>query len=231
MSTASDVDMMGDVSRTPRPSDVPPAARSATRGWRDPRLWVGVALVAGSVVAGARLLAAADDTTAVWAAADDLSAGEVVTADDLTATQVRFADLADAGRYLAVADELPDELTLTRALGAGELVPAGALGAPTDGEQVSVSISLPADQVPTDVTSGSRVDVWVVGERGGRPVSAEVVLEDVPVLEAPLAAESFAATTGRQVVLAVPEDEPDALAVILAGSGAESLRIVGRSGS
>ena len=35
----------------------------------DPRLWVGVAIVAVCVVAGARLLAAADDTVAVWAVA------------------------------------------------------------------------------------------------------------------------------------------------------------------
>ena len=219
------------MSRSPRPTDVPPAARSTTRGWRDPRLWVGVALVAGSVVAGARLLATADDTTAVWAVADDLAAGEVLTADDLTATRVRFADAADAGRYLAVQDELPAELTLTRALGAGELVPEAALGAAADQEQVSVSISLPADQVPTGVASGSRVDVWVVGESRGRRAAAELVLEDVAVLEAPQLADSFAAATTRQVVLGVPEDEQEALAVILAGTGEESLRIVGRGRS
>lgn len=222
---------MADVSRIPRPTDVPPAARSTTRGWRDPRLWVGVALVAGSVVAGARLLATADDTTAVWAASDDLAVGEVLTAEDLTSTRVRFAEGADAGRYLPVEEELPDELTLTRDLGAGELVPLAALGAATDEATVSVSISLPADQVPTGVTDGSRVDVWTVPEDRGRRAGAELVIEDVAVLEAPLAADSFAAASGRQVVLGVPEDEQDALAVILAGSGGESLRIVGRASS
>ena len=34
----------------------PPAVRASTPGWRDPRLWVGVAIVAVSVVGGARLL-------------------------------------------------------------------------------------------------------------------------------------------------------------------------------
>ena len=220
---------MGPVSRNPLPTDVPPATRSTSRGWRDPRLWVGIVLVAGSVVAGSRVLAAADDTTAVWAAAGDLAAGESLTADDLASTRVRFADAADAGRYIEVEDRLPDELTLTRALGAGELVPLTALGAPDQGT-VSVAISLPADQVPTDIGSGSRVDVWVVDDNRGRS-AAEVVLEDVAVLEAPTAADSFAAATGRQVVLGVPQDERDALAVILAGSGEESLRIVGRGGA
>lgn len=230
------------MSRTPRTAlrpapaasplldDVPPAARSAPRGWRDPRLWVGVLLVAGSVVAGARVLATADDTTAVWAAAGELAEGQVLAAEDLTATRVRFADAADAGRYLAVDDELPAELTLTRDLGAGELVPAAALGAGSGEATVSVSVSLPAEQVPTDIASGSRVDVWVLGDdRGGRRgASAEQVLADVLVLEAPSAAESFAATTGRQVVLAVPEAEEEALARVLAASGDESVRIVGR---
>ena len=218
---------MAVVSRIPHPTDVPPATRTATRGWRDPRLWVGLALVAGSVVAGARILATADDTTAVWAAADDLAVGEVLTAEDLTSTRVRFADEADADRYLPVQAQLPDELTLTRDLGAGELVPTAALGEAQEEETVAVSISLPAEQVPTGVTDGSRVDVWTVPDQR-RPRAAELVLEDVAVLEAPLVADSFTASTGRQLVLGVPEDDEEALAVILAGSGGESLRIVGR---
>lgn len=215
---------------TPHLDDVPAADRATSRGWRDPRLWVGVALVAGSVVAGARVLASADETTAVWAAAGDLAAGQALGPDDLTATRVRFADAADAGRYLEVDEELPAELTLTRDLGVGELVPAGALGAPAGEATVSVSVSLPAEQVPTGVAGGSRVDVWVVEEDRGarRGAAAEKVLADVLVLEAPSAAESFAATTDRQVVLGVPEDEEEALARVLAASGEGTVRIVGR---
>ena len=44
-------------------------------GWRDPRLWIGVAIVAASVVVGALVLGTSDDTVAVWAAADTLGAG------------------------------------------------------------------------------------------------------------------------------------------------------------
>ena len=72
--------------------DVPPALRGHRSGWRDPRLWIGVVLVAASVVVGARVLAAADDTVQVWAAAADLGAGQRVDADDLVAQRVRFAD-------------------------------------------------------------------------------------------------------------------------------------------
>src|SRR5689334_6303149 len=132
--------MMARVSRNksrsgtgaPHALDVPPATRSGSAGWRDPRLWVGVVLVTGSVVAGARLLSSADDMTSVWAASTDLAAGQTVTADDLRATRLRFDDAADRQRYLGVDDELPPALTLTRPLAAGELVPAGALGEQAD---------------------------------------------------------------------------------------------------
>ena len=51
----------------PTASDVPAALRGQRPAWRDPRLWIGIVLVAASVVVGARVLAAADDTVQVWA--------------------------------------------------------------------------------------------------------------------------------------------------------------------
>jgi hypothetical protein len=39
----------------------PPATRATTPGWRDPRMWVGIAIVAASVVIGALVLGASDD--------------------------------------------------------------------------------------------------------------------------------------------------------------------------
>ena len=55
------------------PGGPPTALRLRNPSWRDPRLWVGVALVLVSVVAGARLLASADDTVGVWSASSDLT--------------------------------------------------------------------------------------------------------------------------------------------------------------
>ncbi|MBJ7530487.1 MAG: hypothetical protein JHD04_13315, partial [Nocardioides sp.] len=78
-----------------------------------------MAIVAGSVVLGARLLAAADETVAVWAAADDLGPGERIDAGDLEAQRVRFADDTDLARYWSADEELPADLTLVRGVGAG----------------------------------------------------------------------------------------------------------------
>ncbi|MCW2738913.1 MAG: hypothetical protein JWN97_3557 [Nocardioides sp.] len=216
-----------NVSRAPR-TDVPAATRTTSPGWRDPRLWIGVVLVTGSVVAGARLLSGADDMTPVWAASTDLVAGQTLTADDLTATRVRFDEGADRQRYLSVDDELPAALTLDRPLTAGELVPVGALGEEVDDGTVDVSIALAAEHVPTHVVRGSHVDVWVIGDNGRRRAAAELVLDDVLVLDAPVVSDSFASATSRQLVLAVPQDEEESLGLVLAASGDDRVRVVGR---
>lgn len=215
-------------SRPTRPVDVPAASRTTSPGWRDPRLWIGVALVTGSVVAGARILAGADDMTAVWSASSDLVAGQTLTADDLTVTRVRFDDDADQERYLPVDDELPAALTLTRPLATGELVPAGALGEQPDDDTVAVSIAVAAEHVPTDLVRGSRVDVWVIGEDRRSRAAAELVLGDVLILDAPLVSDSFASATSRQLVLAVPHDDEESLGQVLAASGDNRVRVVGR---
>ena len=213
--------------RPPRALDVPAATRSRSPGWRDPRLWVGVVLVTGSVVAGARLLSTADDMTPVWAASSDLAAGQTLTADDLRATRVRFDDSVDEERYLGVDDDLPAALTLTRPLAAGELVPAAALGEEADDDAVAVSVAVAAEHVPTDLARGSRVDVWVIGDDRGSRSEAELVLEDVLVLDAPVVSDSFASATSRQLVLAVPQDDEVSLGLVLAASGDDRVRVVG----
>lgn len=215
-----------------RPGDVPAATRPGAPGWRDPRLWIGVVLVTGSVVAGARILSGADDMTPVWSASGDLVAGQVLTAADLRATQVRFGDDVDRDRYLEVDDELPAALTLTRPLAAGELVPAAALGEEPTDDTVAVSIAVSAEHVPTDLVRGSRVDVWVIadGSLAQRRVrsAAEPVLSDIVVLDAPVVTDAFASATSRQLVLAVPGTDEEALATLLAASGDDRVRVVGR---
>ncbi|MFC0221792.1 hypothetical protein [Nocardioides zeicaulis] len=210
-------------------ADVPVATRTGSPGWRDPRLWVGVVLVAGSVVAGARIMAGADDMTPVWSASSDLVAGETLTADDLVATRVRFDDASDRARYLPVESELPADLTLSRPLASGELVPAAALGPEPTEEAVAVSLAVATEDVPTDLVRGSRVDVWVVGEDRGRRAGAELVLEDVLVLDAPVVSDSFATATSRQLVLEVPTADDGPLAEVLAASGDDRVRVVGRA--
>jgi hypothetical protein len=196
----------------PSVAQAPPAVRANAPGWRDPRLWVGVVLVAVSVVAGARLVSAADDTVSVWAATADVGAGEALGPDDLVATRVRFADAGDLAGYFPTDEQLPTDLELTRGVGAGELVPRAAVGAVGASRLLQVPVAVDPEQVPGSVASGSVVDVYLVataGARGGRPRAASdaPALASVTVVDAPPLAESFGTSGRRQLVLAVDEQE------------------------
>lgn len=190
-------------------TSTPPVATRATRaGWRDPRLWIGLLIVAGSVVLGARLLAAADESVPVWAVVGDHGAGAPVGSDDVVAVRVRFSDDGDLDRYLPADEPLPDGIVLARPIGGGELLPRAAIDADPDAGTVQVPLDLDPSRVPPSVGAGSVVDVWVggTGVRGNR-VAGEVVLSAVTVVAAPPVEESFAVTGTRQLVLAVAEDD------------------------
>ena len=210
---------------------LPAATRARPPGWRDPRLWIGIAIVAASVVIGARVVGSADDTVTVWSVATDLAPGHQVTEADLVVARVRFEEESTTSLYLATDEELPADLHLVRGLTAGELLPRAALGSATDAGTVQVSVAVAPQQVPPGVGAGDRVNVWVVDEaRGDSRPGASRVLEDVVVVAAPAAAESFGSVAdGRQLVLGVPRDESEAVASILAASGDDRVRIVGRS--
>jgi hypothetical protein len=187
----------------------PPAVRATPPGWRDPRLWVGIVLVAVSVVAGARLLSAADDTVSVWAVAADAGAGDELTTDDLVATRVRFADTDDLAGYFTVEDRLPSDLELTRGVGAGELLPRAAVGSVGAGGMLQVPVAVEAEQVPGSVGAGSVVDVYLVAS-AGPPGAATAdpggpALASVTVVDAPPLTETFGTSGKRQLVLAVKD--------------------------
>ena len=225
--------MMGAVSRnlgSPGVQAPPVAVRATPPGWRDPRLWIGIAIVAVSVVAGARLLASADDTVAVWAVVEDMGAGDVVTEADLEVRRVRFADAGDLDRYFTADDTLPADLQLTRGVGAGELLPRAAVGAAADSDRLQISIEVAPGRVPTSVGSGAVVDVFVLDAGGSRArAEAGPALTEVTVVDAPEADAGFGSTTGlRQLVLAVPEDEVTAFYHLLGAIPDPAISVVRR---
>jgi hypothetical protein len=183
-----------------------------------------VAIVAASVVAGARLMASADDTVAAWSAARELAPGAALTEADLEPRRVRFGDDADLGAYLLVGDDLPADAQVTRAIGAGELVPASALGDRTASGLVQVPLSLDPEQVPPAVGPGSVIDLYVLGE--GRP--ATPTLAAVAVIDAPDPADALVTTGKRQLVVAVPEGDVQAYFEALNATQQPSLTVVRR---
>ncbi len=223
---------LGSTPSPPQPSAAlaPPAAqRTRSPGWRDPRLWIGVAIVAGSVVLGARLLAAADETVAVWAAADDLGPGERIDAGDLEAQRVRFADDTDLARYWSADEELPADLTLVRGIGAGELLPRRSTGPAGEADLRVVPVAVDPGLVPSGVGPGVVVDIYVLdgagalaeGDAGaaGGADAEESRIEGLSVVGVAADSEGFAASGQQRLDLAMSPEQADRYFALLASLG------------
>lgn len=207
----------------------------ARPGWRDPRLWIGIALVTGSIVVGARLLAAADDTVQVWALAQDRGGGSPVVEADLTVERVRFTDSATLERYFPADDPVPSGLVLTRAVGAGELLARSAVGVADAEEVLRVPLEVDPNRVPPDVEAGSIVDVWVTdgsgvakGGSGGASVTGPA-LDEVTVVAAPAYDDTFAVTGARLLVVAVDDARAAGFERLLGSLQDPVIRILQRS--
>jgi hypothetical protein len=228
--------MMADVSATTRTGvpEMSPVARRHDRAvWRDPRLIIGIVLVAGSVLLGARLLAHADDSVSVWALRHDLAKGARVGSDDVVPRHVRFFDAADADRYVSAAASVPASSVVTRDLGAGELLPRAALGSAAAHHVVEVPFSVATDAVPASVRPGAVVDVWVTPKASATdtgPQRAVRVFDDVTVVAVPAAGSSLGPTSSRQVVVAVPPGKETALPAALSRAATGTVVLVKQDG-
>jgi hypothetical protein len=192
----------------------PPAARATARRLRDPRLWVGVLIVAVCALIGARVLSAADDTVEVWAAARDLPAGASLDPGDIVSTSIRLDDPNSLRAYLPTATALTGR-GLAQPVGAGELIPSSAVAdsaAPTS----ELPIGVAGSDLPADLSAGDDVDVWAAptGDQGEGRAQVRRLLSDVRV--AAVAAPELIGVGGdREVVLAV--DTPADVATVLGG--------------
>ncbi len=213
----------------------PPAVRLRPPGWRDPRLLVGIVLVACSVALGSWAFATADRTAPVYAADGPLVAGDPVTPDDVTVRQVRLGDAAEA--YLPADVALPDGLVAVRTVGDGELLPAAAVvdGGALDVRPIAVH---PDGPVSSRVVQGSLVDLWSVPDGSEHPsgavdVSAPRQLADgLVVAEVSEPSGTFSVSGGPTVHVLVPvADLADVLAALAGGGSVEVVPVPGAASS
>ncbi|MGH3357881.1 MAG: hypothetical protein ACRDO7_03700 [Nocardioidaceae bacterium] len=196
--------------RTVEPAVSPPVKRLRRPPWSDPRLLVGLIIVAGSVVAGSRLLASADDTVAVWSVRADHRAGTPVVPDDLHSMEVRLDQSADS--YVPADQPIEPGLVWARDVHSGELLGVAATRPADAGEVGELPVTVAAGALPSDLAEGDRVDVWVsddVDAASSRP--ARLVLEQMRVLSVAGAPAAMGDTSGYRVLLALEEDAPSRL--------------------
>lgn len=184
----------------------PRAARLTVPRWLDARLALGVLLVMASVVAGARLLAAADDRTAVLVARHDLVPGQHLTSHDFAVGHVQLAD--QAGRYVAAAAP-PVGYVVTRFVGADELLPADAVAAgAAAADSRFVTVPVQPGHLPGDLARGDLVDVYLTraAPAGADVPAPALVLSGVPVRTTGGGSRVFGSSSTLSVELEVPKD-------------------------
>lgn len=213
----------------------PPATRHRAGFWKDPRLAVGVALVAVCALLGATVLGGADATVGVWAARVPLTDGQALVAGDLVRREVRFTADGDANRYVSADAPLPAGTVLTRDVGPGELLPRATLGTTDRAAAVEVPLSVPTDAVPATLRPGSVVDVWVTPDpdlaadvSAAKDAGSVLVLGRVRVLSVSRAGGALGPTASRQVIVGVEPSQEDALPAALAQLARGSVVLVRR---
>lgn len=175
--------------------------------WRDPRLGIGVLLVAVSVALGAWIFAQADKTQAIYRAGAPIAVGEGAGTAALELINVNLG--AASERYAAPegADPLnldDGDVVFIRAVPAGELVPRSSLGSAADLHLRPLSVPV-ANSAPVEV--GSIVDLWVspvdvTGAESGEPELVATGLHVSGIEED----ESLFAGAGEQLVRVLVEE-------------------------
>lgn len=203
--------------------DVPtPRARRARRpGWRDPRVGLGVLLVAGSVALGVWVVGGATRGDAYYVAAESLTPGDALDGA-LRVVDVRLGDASTA--YVPAADALPEEAVATRVVAAGELLPAAAVGSADDVglRPVGVPVTGP---LPSAVATGATVDLWLTRPPveaiggGGSPAQPERVAAGLIVADVVEDGAVLGAAASTSVEVLVPDADLPGVLAALASEG------------
>lgn len=151
----------------PRPATAPTPRRMARPKWLNLRVLLGVLVVVGAVVAGAKVIGAERQLATFWATTTDLQAGTVLTSADLSQVELNLDD--SASKYLGASVPVVGK-QLLRPLGAGELLPSAAVGeASADSRLLAISID-PSQMVP-GLGRGSVIDLYLVRGANGAQVT------------------------------------------------------------
>lgn len=130
----------------------------ARRGFAfDPRLLIGLVLVAASVAGVVAIVSTADETVQVYSAKVALSPGDRIEPSDVGTSSVRVPG-ADT-LYLLPGDIPNDGFVLTRSVSAGELIPASAVGSVSGLRLTSLVLEVNG-ALAASIEPGSLVDVW-----------------------------------------------------------------------
>ncbi|GBL23144.1 hypothetical protein EMGBS5_11380 [Clavibacter sp.] len=131
---------------------------------------LGGCLIAASFISALVISNSSSRMITVWSAAVDLDKGEVITAEDVVISKVLLP--GNAGNYIDGQVSIIGS-SVVRAIGIDELIPAYALSSQVDEQLQQVPIAIAFSQVPKDIGSGQRVDIYGITKSELRTQSLE----------------------------------------------------------
>ena len=206
------------------PNDAEPARPGTVRrflppGRGDARLWLGVGLLAASMLVGALVMSDRSETVGVLQATRTLSAGATLV--DVRAVQV---PAALAAGYLR-SDVVATHGTLRWPVGAGELVPVAAVVAGVDVDARAVTVPVEPNHAPDTLAAGDLVDLWTTPARGSADEGAasRLVLAGAPVVAVAQSSAGFTGALG--VTLRVPAEQVGQVVRAVRGSDVDLIAV------
>ena len=131
---------------------------------------LGGCLIAVSFISALVISNSSSRMITVWSAAVDLDKGEVIAAEDVVISKVLLP--GNAGNYIDGQVSIIGS-SVVRAIGIDELIPAYALSSQVDEQLQQVPIAIAFSQVPKDIGSGQRVDIYGITKSELRTQSLE----------------------------------------------------------
>lgn len=131
---------------------------------------LGGCLIAASFISALVISNSSSRMITVWSAAVDLDKGEVITAEDVVISKVLLP--SNAANYIDGQVSIIGS-SVVRAIGIDELIPAYALSSQVDEQLQQVPIAIAFSQVPKDIGSGQRVDIYGITKSELRSQSLE----------------------------------------------------------
>jgi hypothetical protein len=149
---------------------------------------LGGCLIAASFISALVISNSSSRMITVWSAAVDLGEGEVITAEDVVISKVLLP--SNAANYIDGQVSIIGS-SVVRAIGAEELIPAYAVSEQIDEQLQQVPIAIAFSQVPKDIGSGQRVDIYGItkselrsqnlesGRYKSRLIASDLVIDQV----------------------------------------------------
>ncbi len=186
------------------------ASRLHLRPWRDPRLLIGILLVLGSTILGARLVAAGDDTVTFWALDSAVAPGDPVSADDMVAVRVHLSSKV-SDNYVRADEEFAaplESLEWAERGVSGSLVERSALQPKETLGRSQLPLNVATGSSPADLARGDLVDVWVGPGPGDESDDEAVrVLKAVRIVESGDESASVSGALAQTILVDVAEAE------------------------